>query len=168
MNGVFATSQVQITPAGTFVAISHNISQGSGGEDGVVDIYSYLAGAWQDQATLGGSDGLDVVLPGAATPITVAQFTGGSIPDFFATFAGADHTSAVIAADVKGTWQLLGVQGQSSPVLTNATLIDPTLISQSVDNCTPTCASGTITDTTYRFDAAVGELVPTGPSTTEN
>jgi hypothetical protein len=151
MGGKFATSPVQVTPSGTYAAISHDLAQGAGGEAGVVDIYSYVSGAWQDEATLG-----------------IAHFTGGAVPDFFVTFAAADHTSAVIAADLNGAWQLLGVQGQPGPVLTNATVIDPTLVSQSVNSCNPTCVSGTITDTTYRFDPAVAKLVPTGPSTTEN
>lgn len=159
---------------GLLAAVSYDGPSGGSGSSttgGLINVYRWDGTAWADLATLGVGVGLDEAQTtgtgtGTTPPIAVEHYTSPSIPDFDVGLVGGDHAGAVVVSDVGGNWHLLPIQHKGDgPEFINPTLNGMTIIEHSND-CTPNCAQGSITATTFAFNVASGEFSPSGPPQT--
>lgn len=92
--------------------------------------------------------------------VTNVNVTSSTVPDFFVALLGADHTGAVVVTDVGGTWHALAVHHASgSPELVDAAVSGST-VTESLNDCQPSCATGKITTTAFRYSPSADALVP--------
>lgn len=94
--------------------------------------------------------------------VTNVNVTSSTVPDFFVALLGADHTGAVVVTDVGGTWHALAVHHASgSPELVDAAVSGST-VTESLNDCQPSCATGKITTTAFRYSPSADALGPRG------
>lgn len=156
----YAVSAIVSGSGVDLVAVAHDVGQLAS----VIDVYRFQGAALVPEALgLGAAESLDPVDPGT---IQVANITGSGIPDFLVLLVAGDHDNGVLVSGVDGTWHLVGLSDRSgeaaSPELVNPRVVGND-VTQSVNDCVPTCFSGSYSVTTYRYDRATGELTPAGP-----
>ena len=153
-----------VTSPATYAAVAHASPPPSGPLAGVptlVDVFRWTGSAWRPVATdLGSGASLD---PQAGFTVTTAALTGGSEPDFVvAGGLGASSTGLFVVADVAGRWEAVPVDHPGGGVVFVDGRVAGNEVQESVEGCTPNCASGPATTTTYRFSAATGRFEPVG------
>jgi len=133
----------------------------TGVASGRVIVFGYRATGWHQLARLAVSQ--FPIIP--ATPVQIADVTGGGRPDFLVLVAAADNTPGVVVGQWAGHWELIPNAGPfptSRYVARNPHFVGNRLVSQ-YDSCTPDCASGTETPIDWTFDAARGEFTAPNP-----
>ena len=144
-----------------YVAVAHDV----GGLTALIDVYVYQGSSFVDIApNIGSGQNLDPVNP---TTIRTADVTGGPFPDFLVPLLAGDHDNGVLLSNVGGNWQLIGVSERTGAAASDE-LVQPNIlgneVTQSVNDCSPSCARGTYSVTTYLFDPGLSKLVATGPT----
>jgi hypothetical protein len=127
-------------------------------------LYRFADGAWSE------SQRFETVLPLApdyspAGHIVVADVSGDGQNDFVALdFPGADHVGGSVLSAHGGQWHLLAFADRT--YVTFLSLEDAEArtrygsVLQTLENdCTPSCADGTVYENHWRFDAAAGAFV---------
>jgi hypothetical protein len=155
------TSGAVAVGAGAYAVVAHN----AGGGAALIDIYTYQGSTLIDVApNIGANQNLDPVDP---TTIRTGAVTGGPFPDFLVPLTAGDHDNGVLVANVGGTWQLIGVSERTGAAATDE-LVQPTIVgnhvTQSVNDCSPNCAQGSYSVTTYLFNPQLGKLMAFGPT----
>jgi hypothetical protein len=156
-----ATSGVVPSGAAAYAAVAHDTDGGTA----QIDIYAYQDSTFVDVSpNIGANQNLDPVDP---TTIKTGAVTGGPFPDFLVPLKAGDHDNGVLVANVGGTWQLIGVSDRTGVAATDE-LVQPNIVgdhvTQSVNDCTPDCAQGGYSVTTYLFDPQLGKLTAFGPT----
>jgi hypothetical protein len=159
----YAVSPIAGQDRSMYVAVDHPAAQPGGGSLVVVDIYQYLKGAWQAQASvpLGTDAGTGILLPADqdTTPITLSAITGSALPDYVVTTASASSLISTIVSDQTGRWRAVPFRTPGGIALgVPDAVIRPTTITATFDSCTPTCANGTDQQVTFAYRA--GTFVP--------
>jgi hypothetical protein len=155
------TSPILHTGSLTYVAVAHDV----GGLTALIDIYAYQGSTFVDVApNIGSGQDLDPVDP---TTIRTGDVTGGPFPDLLVPLTAGDHDNGVLVSYFGGSWQLIGVSERTGAGASDE-LVQPNIlgneVTQSVNDCSPDCAQGTYSVTTYLFDPQLGKLVATGPT----
>jgi len=167
-----ASAPVTATDGTIYALVAHD-AQGSvpGGTGAVAEVLGNSAGSWHHVATvvIDRSPGNGV----GSRPSSVAHLTGAT--DVIVPIAAASVEPVAVVSDTGGHWHAIpfdtSSQGRTDVVVmdqhsgpqANGTFIT------AQNNCNPACASGTITYTTYRYNATIGAFVrvasPSPPST---
>lgn len=164
-----AASPIVTTSQGDTALIMHALNPaGFAGTHSVADVYTYSsAGSWQRVARV--DFGADSSGPNTYRPPQQEHLTGAT--DFLVGFAAADAEPVSVVSDAGGSWRVVPFAkgGQSATVKLYAS-VSGTRIRTGVDDCTPDCATGKITFTTWAYDAAGKDFVPatTPPRTTSS
>jgi hypothetical protein len=133
----------------------------TGAASGRILILGYDGATWHTVARLVLAD--FPIVP--ATPVSIADVTGTGRPDFLVLVAAADNTPGVVVGQLGRQWRLIENAGPfptSRYVAREPRFVGDRLVSQ-FDNCTPDCASGTVTPIDWTFDAARGEFIAPNP-----
>ncbi|MCU4183240.1 hypothetical protein K6U06_02625 [Acidiferrimicrobium sp. IK] len=159
----YAVSPIAGQDKSMFAAIDHPAAQSGGGSTVVVDVYQYLNGAWQPQASvpLGADGSTGLLLPASqhATPITVTALTGSADPDYAVTTASASALITTIVSDQTGKWRAVPFQAPSGTVIgVPDAIVRQTTIAATFNSCTPTCATGGAKQVTFAYKG--GTFVP--------
>lgn len=160
----YAASNIVRTPGRDLVAVAHDV----GPFTAVIDIYRFQGlRLVVEAAGVGSAQNLDPVEPGS---IQTARVTDSSVPDFLVLLDAGDHANGVLVSEARGTWHLVGLSDRSgaaaSPELVDPRLVGRT-ITQAINDCTPSCANGSFSVTTYGYDPGSAELTPIGPPATQ-
>ena len=155
LGSTYATSAVITQDGAQWVAVATNVTTSPTTVG--VSIYQFVNGSFVRQAIVPLTDA-GVVLPASqnATPITTAQVTPSSDPDFIVETAGGSSSVTSVISDATGTWTAVpfDVNGQQEDSIPLATISGNTIHTQ-FDNCLPDCADGTESDAYFTYTNGV-------------
>ncbi|MDQ6783094.1 MAG: hypothetical protein M3063_06575 [Actinomycetota bacterium] len=143
-----------------YVALAHNVGLRS-----VIDIFVFQGSRFVDvAANIGADQSLHPVDP---TTIRKGNITGAQFPDFLVPLAAGDHDNGVLVSYVGGGWHLIGLSDRLGAAASEE-LVQPNIIgneiTQSVKDCSPSCARGTYLITNYVYAGGIGKLMARGPT----
>jgi hypothetical protein len=160
----YASSGVIQTPTGNLAAVSYNAATPASGTNPHVTIFAFDGSAWIKITDITLDLGGTVFPPNSnATPITTVHLSGSPTPDFAVIVNYNDGPAAAIISRAGGSWHPLTFSGGPHG---GDEIINPTFtaaaVTERANTCTPTCAAGNYTTTSYRYSPQSRRMVAVG------